>query len=255
MLWAQLITVWKRLRQGVGWCLDVLYPRDCFFCQQPMFESGYLCHDCLAELTFKRNPSCIVCGAESLLSEGVDFTCSDCLRQRPAFERVFVVARYDSAFRDLIHTFKYHRGVWLLEDLVCLMVAVYIERIAPLDLGINLVLSVPMQYRKRVVRGYNQAELLARALCKELTLPYCDNVLKRVQTGVRSQTYLHRSDRFKNALSAYRLTHPERIKGKTILLVDDVITTGATCNACAHLLRQAGAAKVYVFVLSRPLSI
>ncbi len=241
------------MRKLLGWSLDLLYPRDCLFCQRPAGEGGHICIDCLERLPLHRNPSCTICGAESTLSEGTDFICSDCLRERPAFERTFVAARYELAVRQLVHTFKYKRGLWLLEDLTRLLVATYIERIAPLDLHIDLVLPIPMQRAKRRKRGYNQAALLAKALCRELTLPYNDRLLKRVATGVRSQTDLSRAGRFKNALAAYRISPNANLAGKTILLIDDVITTGATCNACAHLLREAGAGKVYVLVLARPL--
>ncbi len=248
-----LIILLTWCRKGWGWLLDLLYPQDCFFCQHPSGEGGSICIDCLRQLSLRRNPSCTVCGAESTLSEGTDFICSDCLKRHPAFERVFVTARYDDAIRDLVHTFKYHAGLWLRDDLVRLMVAIYIDRIAPLDLHIDLVLPIPMQRAKLRKRGYNQAAILAKAFCHELTLPYTDKLLKRVSTGIRSQTTLHRSERFQNALAAYRIAPGANLMGKTILLIDDVITTGATCDACAHLLRKAGAKKVYVLVLARPL--
>lgn len=243
------------MRRLLGWLLDLLYPRDCFFCGRPAGEGGHICTDCLERLSFHRNPSCSLCGAESALPEGPDFVCSDCLRKRPSFERAFIVARYDGALRDLIQTFKYRRGLWLLEDLTRFLVATYLARLSPLGLRFDAVVPVPMQSSKRRSRGFNQAELLARGLAKQLGLPLRTRLLRRVSTGILSQTRLRREARLRNAAAAYRTAHPRHIRGKTLLLVDDVMTTGATCETCARLLRQAGAAKVYVLALARPLRV
>lgn len=241
------------MRRLLGWLLDLLYPRDCFFCGRPAGEGGHICVECLERLSLHRNPSCTLCGAESSLPEGPDFVCSDCLRRRPTFERAFVVARYDGALRDLIQAFKYRRGLWLLEDLTRFLVAAYLARISPLGLRFDAVVPVPMQPAKLRARGYNQAELLARGVSRQLGIPLRTRLLRRVGTGVLSQTRLRREGRIQNAAAAYRVAHPKHLRGKTLLLVDDVMTTGATCEACARLLRRAGAAKVYVLALARPL--
>ena len=240
-------------RRLLGWALDFVYPRDCVFCERPVGEGGYICADCLGRLSLARNPACLVCGAESAMPGGPDFICSDCLRRRPAFTRAFVVARYDGAFRHLIHTFKYHGGVWLQEDLVRFLSATYIARIAPLGLRFDAIVPVPMQPAKLRARGYNQAALLAQALARDLRIPCRQRLLRRVGTGVVSQTRLRREERLRNAAAAYRAAHPRHLRGKTLLLVDDVMTTGATCDACARLLRRAGAKRVYVLALARPM--
>ncbi len=242
------------MKRLVAWLLDLLYPRDCFFCERPSGEGGYICPECLERLSFHRNPSCTICGAESSLPEGADFICSECLQKAPSFTRAFIVARYDGAVRDLIHTFKYHRGLWLLEDLTRFLVADYLARISPLGLRFDAVVPVPMQPAKLRVRGFNQAELLARGVAKQLGIPLQTRLLRRVRTGVVSQTRLHREERIRNAAAAYRTAHSRRVKGKTLLLIDDVVTTGATCEVCARLLRAAGAEKVYVLALARPLN-
>ena len=173
------------LRRWGGWLLDAVYPRDCFFCGRPSGDSQ-ICQECYERLSLARNPACLICGAESAQPEGPDFICSDCLRHRPAFARAFVAARYEGDIRDLIHAFKYHGGLWLTDDLVRILVAVYIGRIVPLRLGIDAVVPVPMLLRKRRKRGYNQAEELARLLAAQLHLPYFPKALKRVHTGVLS---------------------------------------------------------------------
>ena len=242
----------RRLLRWGGWALDALYPRDCFFCGRPSGDSQ-ICLECYERLTLTRHPSCLVCGAESALPEGPDFVCSDCLRRRPAFTRAFIAARYDGDVRALIHAFKYHGGLWLTDDLVRILIAHYLARIAPLRLGIDAVVPVPMLRRKRLRRGCNQSEELARLLARQLHLPYLPRLLRRVHTGVLSQTRLARAERLANAKRAYRARRRAPIRGRTILLVDDVLTTGATCDACAHALLSAGAKRVYVLALARPL--
>ncbi len=239
------------LRRGFQWGLDGLYPRDCFFCGRPTGESGSICLDCLQHLFIERGPACSLCDAESMMNESPTFICSDCLQHRPAYERAFVVARYEGDFRALIHTFKYRDGLWLCEDLVRFLYAAYLGRLQPLGIRPEVVVPVPMQPKKRRKRGYNQAELLARGLAKELQIPCRSRLLRRVATGVVSQTRLNRRQRLANALAAYRVRSPQQLEGKTVLLVDDVMTTGATVDACARLLRDAGAEKVYVLVLAR----
>lgn len=247
-----LLNVHRFLKLWLGYIFDLLYPKDCYFCHKPSGEDGYLCQECLERLSLHRNPSCLRCGAESARVAGSDFICSECLVSPPAFERAFIVARYDTAFRDLIQTFKYRRGIWLTTDLVRYLEATYRVRIEEAQISIDVIVPVPMQRSKLRSRGYNQAAYLAKGLAKAIQLPCVMNALKRVDTGVISQTRLVRDGRLANARAAYRLGRTRELEGKTILLVDDVITTGATCNACASLLRQAGAKAVYVLALARP---
>lgn len=253
-MWHLPLKLWRFLTACYQTLLDLCYPRDCYFCHKPAGDEGYICTSCLERLSLHRNPACIRCGVESTLLEGEDFTCSDCLRHPPAINRTFIVARYEHAFRDLIHTFKYRKGLWLAEDLGRYLLATYLERIQGAGIQIDAIIPVPMQRAKRRKRGYNQTELLTAYLARHLQLPVLKHALKRVRTNVISQTRLHRSERLQNAKRAYRLAHNIDLTGKTILLVDDVVTTGATCNACAEHLRTAGAEAVYVLALARPLN-
>jgi len=245
-----------RLSTVGQWLLDLVYPRDCFFCGRPPAH-GHICLDCLALLPLRRNASCAVCGLESLEPVAPAFLCPDCRRHLPAFEQAIIVARYDNAVRDLVHAFKYHRGLYLLEDLSLLLVSKYLDFFVAGRIAVDAVVPVPMTRAKCRQRGFNQAQLLARAFArhKQVRLPCLEKCLRRVETGVLSQTRLHRDERKENALDAYLFAGDRRaVEGKTLLLVDDVMTTGATCHACARQLRNAGAAKVYALVLARPLA-
>jgi ComF family protein len=253
-MWHLLLKLQTYFRAGYQCLLDLCYPRDCYFCRKPAGEEGYICQECLERLSLHRNPSCTRCGVESTLLDGPDFVCSECLKHPPAIERTFIVTRYENAFRDLIHTFKYRKGIWLTEDLGRYLLATYLERIQNAGITIDVIIPVPIQAAKHRTRGYNQTDLLADYLAKNLNLPVKKHALKRVKTGIISQTRLHRRERLQNAKRAYRLTRHVTLTDLNVLLVDDVVTTGATCNACAELLRNAGAKAVYVLALARPLN-
>lgn len=235
----------------LGRILDFLYPRDCFFCRQPVGGHGHICVDCFARISIRRNPCCSVCGAESHLPGGPDFVCTECMRRHPAYERTVVATRYGGAVRDLVHAFKYGRGLWLADDLALLLQAAYVASYQSAGQTFDLLVPVPMQPKKRRLRGYNQAEILTRVLSRSLGIPCRNRLLRRVATGVVSQTRLRREERLANAAAAYRLDSGADLTGKRLLLVDDVMTTGATLNACAGLLRKAGAASVSCLVLAR----
>lgn len=238
----------------IGWMLDLVYPRECAFCGKPAGEeAGYICETCLGQISFKRYSSCEICGAESTQDEPVAFVCSACLKQRPAYRRAFIAARYAGAIRELMQSYKYRRGLYLLPDFVRFLHAAWLTRIEPLNPGIEVIVPVPMHRSKFRIRGYNQAELLARGLAKELGLPCFSRALSRHRTRNASQTYLKRGARLENARIAYRPgKEAAAVVGKTVLLIDDVMTTGATGNVCAGMLLAAGAKEVYFLVLARP---
>jgi ComF family protein len=172
--------------------------------------------------------------------------------QPPAFEKAFVALCYYGEIREVIHLFKYRRGIWLVHDLVYFLEMVYALEILASGIEVDLVVPVPMMHAKRRKRGFNQAALLAKFFAKKVGLRYQDKLLCRRQTKAPVQARLQRKERFQYAQMAYHLGQRMDLSGKTVLLVDDVMTTGATVNACATRLKQQGA-KVYVLALARPL--
>lgn len=246
-----MLTPWHAVKGAWAWLMDTLYPQDCVFCDRPAQEGGHICVDCLARFPLRRNTACSICGAEGAEIDAETFVCQDCQAHRPAFKQAFIVARYEGAMRDLIQQFKYNRGLWLLGDLTRFMVAHYLVHLAPRGIAFDAIVAVPMQRDKLRRRGYNQADLLARALSRELGIPHLRHALRRVKTDISSQTRLHRAGRLRNARASYR-ANCRSLHGEMVLLVDDVITTGATCDACAAALKKAGAKRVYVLALARP---
>jgi ComF family protein len=171
---------------------------------------------------------------------------------QPAFEKAFVALRYEAEPQKIIYTFKYQRGFWLVHDLVYFLECVYLKEIVPQGIVIDLLVPVPTMGVKLRRRGYNQSELLVKFLAKRLHLPYETKLLCRKKTKILAQARLQRKERFQYAKGAYAIFKPKDLTGKTVLLVDDVMTTGATLNACATHLKQLGAT-VYTLVLARPL--
>lgn len=241
-------------RRLIGWLLDCLYPRECAFCGQPAGEeAGYICETCLGKISFRRYSSCQICGAESTQDEPTAFTCSLCLKNPPSYRRAFITVRYSGAIRDLMQSFKYRRGLYMLPDFVRFLQAAWLTQIEPLNLGIEAIVPVPMHRAKFRVRGYNQAELLATGLSNAINLPCFPHALCRHRTQHASQTNLKRDARLQNAQQAY---HPGRdigrVAGKIVLLLDDVMTTGATAEICARTLLNSGVKEVYFLALARP---
>ncbi|MCI6590073.1 MAG: ComF family protein [Lentisphaeraceae bacterium] len=238
----------QRLLEAV---LDLLFPRDCALCQGYV-PTGHLCPACRKRLReAPLHTRCPRCGEEFPGLDAPATPCAACREHPPAFRRALIALRYDDNARALIHAFKYHRGIHLTADFVRLLRA-KLRRELP-GMTFSAVVPVPITRAKLRSRGYNQAELLARALARRLGLPCLHRLLVRHETGVFSQTRLHRAERLANAREAYALApRAPSLAGQRLLLVDDVMTTGATAQACAEALASAGA-EVYLLALARPL--
>ena len=159
---------------------------------------------------------------------------------------------YDAAdtgnhpLKSVIQRYKYNRDVWLARPLAALLV----ER-APFVVGVyDVVMPVPLHVERLRWRGFNQAQFLAQPLARAAGVALDPHSLQRVRP-TRPQVDLDEKERRHNVLGAFRVTRPQRIAGRSILLVDDVYTTGATVNECSRALLQAGAKRVDVLVLAR----
>jgi ComF family protein len=206
---------------------------------------------------------CALCGERlysSFVIAGADgeIRCGLCRRVQPVFARASAYGNYASGLRELIHLLKYG-GVRPAANVLGRMLA---EAIAALDPDLPAesiaVIPVPLHRSKRRLRGFNQAELIARAAIK--INPSRDRfhlwvgVLERTR-DTASQVSLTNHQRRENLRGAFAVTHPEAIKGREALVVDDVYTTGATVSECARVLRRAGATKVWVATVARTLKL
>lgn len=206
--------------------LDLIYPApaECPLCGRVRQSGGVFCSDCLQEMN----------GAPVLLeSSGAPF------------ERAAAVGIYDGALRTAILRLKYNRQTWLakpLGDLLTEVVRRYLD--TP-----DIIIPVPLYPLRGRERGFNQAELLARAVGRALSRPVSSGNLQRVRATV-AQSALGRSERLGNVAGAFRLARPGELVGARILLVDDIYTTGATVTECTKVLLESGALRIQVCVLA-----
>lgn len=239
---------------------SVLFPSDCRLCRTPLDNISRIpvCQDCLANIRPLRAPQCLSCGdrltsAQLLMGDGL---CVNCRESRPEFERAVSYGEYKDSLRGLIHLLKYE-GVTPAQAPLGGMLAEAISELLPgskSGCGESklLLVAVPLHRSRRRSRGFNQAELIARAALKRLPheLELASAVLIRHRDTV-SQVGLSREERIKNMRGAFRVGDGARVKGRHVIVVDDVMTTGTTLSECARVLKQAGAEKVWAATVAR----
>lgn len=227
---------------------DLVLPPLCIACRAPVMHSGTLCAACWRGLSFIAPPYCACCGVPFEYDLGEGALCGDCLRQAPAFDAARAALIYDEGSRALVMRFKHGDQLHLAPTLTD-----WLARAAR-ELGedADLIVPVPLHWRRRVRRRYNQAGVLAHGLGRALSAPVASDVLIRARATV-SQGKQSRAQRFRNVKGAFAVTESgkARLDGARVLLVDDVQTTGATVGACAKTLRRAGAAWIGVVTLAR----
>jgi len=178
--------------------------------------------------------------------------CQACVEYPPNFDRAVSYGEYDSGLRDLIHLLKY-AGVPPAAKPLGKLLAKSIEQLRLENIA-AVVVPVPLHSSKRRDRRFNQSELIARAALKQLPpqLQLGHVVLAR-ERATRSQVGLDREARIQNMHGAFRVMAPQRIKGRTVIVVDDVMTTGTTVSECARVLKRAGADRVFAATVARTL--
>lgn len=229
--------------------LDLVYPRACGVCgRDPGPDDAHVCWECLAEVQMISHPFCSVCG--NPLEGRIDhaYTCFHCHEERPHFDRARAAARFRGPMTRLVHLLKYHEAFWLEEDLAGLLHACCGTHYDTAE--IDLVTCVPLFHVRHRARGFNQSELIGRALARRLERPCAPGALRRVR-DTQTQTHLTAPERASNVRLAFSVTRPSVVRERRVLLVDDVMTTGATVNECARALKEAGAAGVLVVTLAR----
>ena len=241
----------------------VLFPGDCRVCGAPLLRISRLpvCQECLNAMRPIRGGLCVICGERLFSPYAVsgaagEPVCGMCRRLAPTFARAVAYGSYEGGLRELIHLLKYS-GVRPAANVLGRMLA---EAIAGLeaDFGVGpvIVVPVPLFRGKRRQREFNQAELIAKAALKfhsaDDRLHLGERVLNR-KRDTPSQTGLTTHQRRENMRGAFIVAQPEAIRGREVLVVDDVVTTGATVSECARVLLRAGANKVWVASVARTL--
>jgi len=220
--------------------------QTCLLCDEPAEAEMPICVACETDLPWLGD-HCQTC-ALPLLAAGL--TCGECLLEPPAFEQVVVPWQYGFPVDSLITRFK-HNAKWPFGHLLADVLGQYLQH--RFDEGLprpDALLPVPLANKRLRQRGFNQAAMLARWLSESLDLPCEETVLRRVK-DTDAQQSLDAKSRKRNLRNAFDLMPDAQVKNRHLALVDDVLTTGATAQALARLLMNAGAARVDVYCLAR----
>jgi competence protein ComFC len=246
------MTVAGQFQNWLNAGLNLVYPEVCQLCKSEPARArdGFVGSKCWSHVRFIRPPFCERCGLPYPGELTAPFVCTNCHELELHFSsaRSAVVAR--TVVLEAIHRFKYSRALWFEYFLADLLV----REAAPALRGQNwdFIVPVPLHSFKKRERGYNQAALLAARLARTTGIPMNEKLLRRVNPTA-TQTLLTREQRAANMRRAFAVPPRVKLPGKRIVLVDDVFTTGATTNACAQTLREAGADEICVWTVARGL--
>lgn len=226
--------------------LDFLIPPICPICKKRILTQHGLCATCFSEIHFIDKPYCIKCGRPFEFDIPEEMLCGSCCKKEPVFAKARSAFIYNSFSSQLILPFKHGDHLELTPLLTHMLYR------AGLDLfdDIDMITAVPLHRFRFMKRKYNQAGLLAKSLSQKIKKPYIPQALIRIR-HTKSQGHMKAVERKKNVAKAFAVKDTHLIKGKTILIIDDVFTTGATLNECAKTLLKAGATSIYVLTLAR----
>ena len=241
-----------RLRTALGrtarFALDVALPPLCPSCSEPLGDGVGLCAACWSKLAMIEPPYCARLGIPFTYDPGPDLLSMEAIANPPAYGRARAAVRYDDIARTLVHAFKYGDRL----DLAPLIGRWMARAGSELLDGADALVPVPLHWRRLWARRFNQSAALARTLSATGGMPVCHEVLKRVRATAQ-QIGLSKTARAENVQGAFRVPAEARaqVAGRRLVLVDDVLTSGATADTCAKALLRAGAAHVDVLVFAR----
>ncbi|MGQ9572995.1 MAG: ComF family protein [Dehalococcoidia bacterium] len=219
--------------------LDILFPSRCVGCGA---YGSLLCSSCQAQLPRAEPPRCPICWRP----QPRDAPCAHCRQERPAFQAARSPYLYQGVAREAVHALKYNHLSALAQPMAQLMARCVRDE----AIGADLVVAVPLYARRQRLRGYNQSALLARELSRLCGLPLAERGLARRRNTPPQARSADAQARRRNVADAF-IADRRWVEGKRILLVDDVMTTGATLDACARALAQADAASVWALTFAR----
>jgi ComF family protein len=233
--------------RGARAFIDLVVPPLCVACKAPLADHDALCAECWQAISFIRAPVCDRLGIPLPYDTGPGALSAAAIARPPAYDRARAVAHHDGVMRRLVHGLKYadrHDGVRLLGRWLASAGAELLPHA-------DVLVPVPLHPWRLWQRRFNQSALLAQALARQTGHPVTANVLIRVRRTA-SQVGLSPDQRRRNVEGAFRIraTPHRTVDGRSVVLVDDVRTTGATVEACARALRRAGARRVDVLTLS-----
>lgn len=240
--------VQRTLRRAARHTVNLVLPPRCLACGTVLGDDAGLCPTCWPRVDFIAAPMCDVCGIPFEFDVAAETLCGACAAEAPPYLRARAVFRYDDISRDLILGFKHADKLHGAPAFARWMATVGADLITASD----VIVPVPLHWRRQFARRYNQAQILARALGRATGLPVLPDAVRR-KRATPSQGHLTRAQRHRNVAGAFAVPDGRRplLKNRRVLLVDDVMTTGSTLGAVCRTLRQAGAAEIRALVLAR----
>lgn len=236
------------LRTGVDAAIGIVYPPGCIACQAATGDAQALCASCWSGLGFIERPYCERLGTPFAVDLGPGLVSPAAIADPPVFARARAVCSFDGTARELVHRLKYGDRLELALTLGRMMAQAGRELLAEAD----LIVPIPLHRTRLWSRRFNQSAALARIVARESGVTLAPAALARVKR-TRQQVGLTRPQRAENLQGAFRVLPADRpqLEGRRILLVDDVLTTGATANAAARTLLRAGASAVDMLTFAR----
>jgi ComF family protein len=233
------------LRSALGLGIELALPPLCPACREPVGDMA-LCAACWAKLSFIAPPYCARLGVPFAYDPGPGLLSMEAIADPPAYHRARAAVRYDEIARTLVHALKYGDRLDLAPIMGQWVAAAGRELLAEAD----ALIPVPLHWRRLWLRRFNQAAALAEAVSRASGVPVVHRALKRVK-ATPQQVGLSKAERAVNMQGAFRVPNKAEIAGRRLVLVDDVLTSGATSESCARALLRAGAANVDVLVFAR----
>jgi competence protein ComFC len=232
-----------QIRQYTDDALSFIAGETCFACKS---RHGFLCDDCKDKLPYIEGPVCRRC-AIPLEAASDDSVCGACLANPPVFQKTFAPFLYSGFIKDLILESKFNKKYYYINRLMAI-----VKNDIELKLGIlkgaQAIIPVPLSRKRLIERGYNQALIIANELSRFLNIPVKKDLILKSK-DVPPQANLSRGERFKNIKNAFSLRN--RVNFAKVIIVDDIITTTATVNEAAKIVKKGGADEIYVFALCR----
>lgn len=228
--------------------LNFIFPPQCPICKTRVQNVHTLCNECFGHIRFISKPYCDKCGRPFEFQITEEYLCGTCLTKKQIFHKARAVFKYDDFSKRLILPFKHSDHI----ELTALLTNLLFQAGSDLFAEIDILIPVPLHRYRLMKRKYNQAALLAKSLSHRIKKPFATGVLLRVK-HTQSQGHMKRTQRQQNVSKAFQVKNNQKIIGKHVLLIDDVMTSGATLNECAKALKKAGAQKISYLTLARVL--
>jgi ComF family protein len=232
--------------------LAFFYPENCQLCRaaHATAAEGYVCARCWQDVRFITSPICDRCGLPFEGEITTRFECSNCREMELHFESARAAVAATGVVLEAIHRYKYNRALWFEPFLAGLFCQGAVSHLRAEDW--TMIVPVPLHPLRYRAREFNQAERLGARVAAATGIPLRPRVLRRVQP-THTQALLTRKERAANVRGAFAVRPGEALEAARVVVVDDVLTTGATTSACAEALREAGAERVGVWTLARGL--